>query len=382
MICTRSTHKYILLTLSLCLFSIVSTVWSSDRYFDQVEGKSESLIITVLHPSVGTIRSLIGLREEEFFPKEDVLVVGSYHENQVTDYESSKKYADENGLEWFRFHEIRGDLNTENLYQANACTPDFETIFKHSDGIIFFGGADIPPELYRRKTNLLTGIRTPFRHYMELSFVFHLLGGSQDDAFKPLLADHPEFPVLGICLGEQTINVGTGGTLIQDIWYEEYGKIYVEDVLKLGQQKWHNNPFPKLYPLEGLIRYNMHKIKLKKEGKFIAEMGFDAADTPIIISSHHQAVNKPGKGIRVTAVSPDGRVVEAIEHANFPNVLGVQFHPEFRTLYDMEGRYRFTPDDGEGRNIRSVLTSNPPSYDFHRKIWEWFVENVRAFHNQ
>ena len=43
-------------------------------------------------------------------------------------------------------------------------------------------------------------------------------------------------------------------------------------------------------------------------------------------SSHHQAVDRVGRGLRVVALSPDG-VVEGLEHQSLP-VLGVQFHPE------------------------------------------------------
>lgn len=48
-------------------------------------------------------------------------------------------------------------------------------------------------------------------------------------------------------------------------------------------------------------------------------------------SQHHQAVNTPAKGFRVSAMSPDG-VVEAIESED-PNwfALGVQWHPESET---------------------------------------------------
>lgn len=375
------TRKLIALIIFLSLVAFALNAQEGEQYFHHLDEKPESLVITVLHPSIWTVRALVGLQEEGFFPKENIIIVGSYHEDQVTDYDVSKKFVQENQLEWFRFHEIRGSINKDNLYQRNACTADFTTIFTYSDGIIFFGGADIPPEVYGDKTNLLTGIRTPFRHFMELSFVFHLLGGSQDEGARPLLNDHPEFPVLGICLGEQTINVGTGGTLIQDIWFEKYGKIYVEDVLELGREKWHNNPLPKLYPLEGLLRYNMHRIRLKKSGKFVAEMHFDTMDTPTIISSHHQAADELGKGIRVTATSLDGKIVEAIEHDTFPNVLGTQFHPEFPELYDEDGKYKITLEDGDGYSLRSVLESNPPSYDFHKNIWAWFIGKVQAYHD-
>ena len=44
-------------------------------------------------------------------------------------------------------------------------------------------------------------------------------------------------------------------------------------------------------------------------------------------SLHHQAVDRPGTGLRVVATAPDG-VVEAIEHEHAPRLVAVQWHPE------------------------------------------------------
>jgi gamma-glutamyl-gamma-aminobutyrate hydrolase PuuD len=43
--------------------------------------------------------------------------------------------------------------------------------------------------------------------------------------------------------------------------------------------------------------------------------------------SHHQAIDRLGEGLTVTARSADG-VVEAVELAGADFVLGVQWHPE------------------------------------------------------
>ena len=53
-------------------------------------------------------------------------------------------------------------------------------------------------------------------------------------------------------------------------------------------------------------------------------------------SSHHQAVRTPGDNLRVSAVSPDDGVIEAVElDAADHFVVGVQWHPE-RT-YEQSG---------------------------------------------
>ena len=208
---------------------------------------------------------------------------------------------------------------------------------------------------------------------MELSLVFHLLGGSQDDAFKGFLETRPDFPVLGICLGEQTLNAGTGGTLFQDIQSEIYGRSFFEDVVAAGQPNWHTNPWPKLEPRDrALIGYMLHPIKISAKSKLVTELGLKPEDQPYIMSAHHQAVDKTGKGLVPTATSLDGKVIEALEHARFANVLGVQFHPEFSMLWEKEPRFKLTPTDKDLFAVRTYLESHPPSLAFNKRIWTWF----------
>ena len=214
-----------------------------ERFFDSAEPFSDKVRLAILYPSSGSIRALSEIRKQGLISLENLTVIGIYHENERTDYQRSIEFVKNNDLRWFKFHKISGELNKDNLFRKNACSGEFEKIINNSDGIIFFGGADIPPYIYGEKSNLLSGISTTYRHFLELSFIFHLLGGFQDENYTPFLETKPEFPVLGICLGAQSLNVGTGGTLTQDIWSEKYGKKYFEDVFGLGKENWHNNPF-------------------------------------------------------------------------------------------------------------------------------------------
>jgi putative glutamine amidotransferase len=354
---------------------------SPERFFDTAEITSKDVRLAILHPTVGTIRTLMVLRKQGLITVESLTVIGVYHVKERANYEVSMAFVKEKKLDWIKFHKLSGELSKDSLFQKNPCSTEFEKIFKKSDGIIFFGGADIPPYIFKKKTSLLTRISTPYRHFLELSFIFHLFGGTQDNNFKALLESSPKFPVLGICLGAQSLNVGTGGTLIQDIWSEKYGKKYLEDVISLKKENWHTNPYARLYPEKKLIRINMHPIKLREKGIFCQMLGFKKEDTPYIYSSHHQAVLKPGKGIKIAATSLDGKVVEAIEHEKYPHMLGVQFHPESSSLWDAEKKFRFTLQDEEEKSLRSILDNNPPSFDFHKKIWAWLSQKLKEYHN-
>ncbi len=184
--------------------------------------------------------------------------------------------------------------------------------------------------------------------------------------------------ILGICLGFQTLNVGTGGTLVQDIWYEVYGRGTVEDIIRLGSERWHNNPFSRIRPeIRNLTGYSFHSLSLKEDGRFCRELGFKATDYPRIVSSHHQALGVLGRGWKVAATSRDGKIAEAIEHKTFPAVLGIQFHPEVRALYEDEPKFVERPDS-LATSYRALLAAAPPSAEFHVKIWGWFVAALKT----
>ncbi|MFW6139852.1 MAG: gamma-glutamyl-gamma-aminobutyrate hydrolase family protein [Acidobacteriota bacterium] len=350
------------------------------NYFDQASLRSEKIRLCVLHPSYSSLNSLINLKESGIFGDEHLEVVGVFHEQERTDYRNSFDLVRVNNLDWIKFHQLKGNLHKDNLFQKNDLTSEFEKIISKSDGIIFFGGADIPPYIYGEKTNLLTSIRTPMRHFLELSFVFHLLGGYQNSDLIPLLESCPDFPVLGICLGEQTLNIGTGGRMIQDIWSEKYGKKFLEEVMALSQDNWHTNPYSRLYPEKNLFPYNLHPIKLTPEGMFVERFGYSAQETPLICSSHHQAVDELGKGMEVCATTLDGQIIEAIQHKKYQNVLGIQFHPEFPLLWDPEASYLFLPQDEKEFTPLETLKNSPPSFSFHKKIWSWFYNSLQEVH--
>jgi putative glutamine amidotransferase len=331
----------------------------------------DKITVIALYPSVGTIMDLMTLQKHRLIDVPDLEVMGVYHEREKTDYGKSKAFVAQNGLGWMSFSPISASISAETVFQKNACTPEFEKLFDLADGIIFFGGPDIPPYLYKEKTNFLTIIEDPYRHFLEVSFVFHLLGGYQDEGFKPLLDRRPDFPVLGLCLGGQSLNVGTGGTLTQDIWSEVFGVATVEDAIALGPSSWHSNPYAYLLPQERFSGFIFHEIQFADEGRFQKEISWNRKDHPFVFSSHHQQAKKLGKGFRVIASSLDGKVVEAIEHERYSHVLGLQFHPEAWVLFNPGHQARFTPQDKEPLSLNAYLEKRPPSLEFHQKLWSW-----------
>ena len=338
----------------------------------------DTKVIAMCQPSVGQIRNIVELFEKDLIPLKRIVLLGVYHENEETDYLPSRQYIKDNQLEWVTLRPIRGSVPVSELFQANAWTEQFREIFDQSDGIIFTGGEDIPPAIYGQEQNLMTDAVTPIRSGYEISFLFHLLGGSRNPGWRPLLADKPGYPVLAICLGAQSLNVACGGTLIQDIPSQVYGLKSAEQVLKQDRDNIHSSLYlRKLYPGDASLAPAFHRIRLQADGLCIPRWGFKHSDTPVVLTSHHQAIDRLGSDLKAAAFSMDGRIIEAVEHSRFANVLGVQFHPEPYQLYQ-KGLWLFQREPGTAKsfNPREFLDAHPPSMGFHRRLWNWFAAGL------
>lgn len=358
------------LLLGLLLAALPLPLEAEERFLDAPRPAKDGPRLVVFNPTVYNIRCLAALRRLAILDVPGLTVIGVYHVRQREDFAAAERHARDAGLDWFRFHAITAAVGEAELWRTNACTPEFQAVVQKADGAIFFGGPDIPSGIFGQKTHLLANIEDPVRHHLELSALFHLLGGPQDLARTPLLETRPGFPVLGICLGFQSFNVATGGTLVQDIPSERYGLTYVEDVIAQGQEQWHNNPYKRLRPQDKLMPHNFHTLNLGPEGRIFQTLRFGAGDHPRVLSSHHQALGALGQGWVATAFSRDGKVIEAIEHRRFPNVLGVQFHPEHHQLWDSDTKVRQRPGDAP-TTYPAILASTPRSLEFNQAIWKW-----------
>jgi putative glutamine amidotransferase len=325
--------------------------------------------IVLMHPTVNNLKTFISLTEQDIFPfPKEANVLGVYHTKGAYDYGQSIKFLGEVNDARFGLLGLNGELSPQNIYGENEFSDAFKTVFENSQGVIFFGGPDIPPATYGNPTNLLTEITDVYRHYLELSFLFHLLGGNQDVEYVPLLDLNPDYSILGICLGMQSMNVATGGTMIQDIPTELYGLKTIEDVLAFDENMRHRNYNTNFGTDNGLTWGHLHQIKFE-EGSILESLNGNSSELPYIWSSHHQALNNLGKDLVPIAWSLDGKIVEAIRHSKYPNVLGVQFHPEVPSIYDSEKKLLRIPFE---QNPQSYIDLHPneKGEDFHRAFWK------------
>jgi putative glutamine amidotransferase len=331
--------------------------------------------IYLLHPTVGNIENMMELLQQKVIEIPDLEMVGVYHEKEASDYKQSEKYLKEKQIAHYTLMKISGELNTKNIFGENPCTPAFKKIVQEADAILFFGGPDIQPAIYGESQHLLTVVTDPYRHLMETSLLFHLIGGSRNPDFKPLLLQKPGMIVRGFCLGMQTMNVAAGGTLIQDIPQQVYNVSTAEGMLAIDAKNRHHNYQNELNPGCDLDWGMLHPIRFAATG-YLQELGKNMEQQqPWVFSSHHQAAGKLGKNLEVIATSMDGKIVEGLQHKIFKEVIGVQFHPEHAPLYFPDALYVSTP--AEKFSLNKQLKTEK-SMDFHLKFWKDFSTNVAA----
>lgn len=114
-------------------------------------------------------------------------------------------------------------------------------------------------------------------------------------------------PILAICYGVQSLNVWRGGSLLQDL--PAAGKTAV-------------NHAPGRHIAEA------HPVRLAAGSRLDLLPGAEQRLAQVN-SSHHQALSRVGDNLRVTAVSPQDEVIDAVELESPEHfVVGVQWHPE------------------------------------------------------
>jgi len=165
-------------------------------------------------------------------------------------------------------------------------------IYERLDGIVFPGGADIGPGEYGEEPiGDLNIVETP-RDRTELALA------------RWAYAD--DLPTLGICRGQQVLNVALGGSLWQDLRHQGVTSVDHSDA-------------------DGRARGAMiHRVRLDPDSR-LAQL-IDETDFQVN-SLHHQAVKTVAPQLRVTGKSDDG-VIEALESPERRFLIAVQWHPE------------------------------------------------------
>ena len=179
----------------------------------------------------------------------------------------------------------------------NATSAEIAQAVKTCDGVLLPGSpADVDPEKYGATRHPETAPADPFR----------------DNTDELLLQDayNMRKPVFGICYGLQSLNVWRTGTLDQTL----PTSINHAAGRKVAQA---------------------HAVQIDPESKLAAILrtaGTLPDSNELILpvnSSHHQAPQTLGDGLRLAAWCPEDSVKEAVEGISPDHfVIGVQWHPE------------------------------------------------------
>ena len=360
----------LLITFTLTLF--LNVVFGQN--FLEKELSPKKTYVLLAHPTVSNIETINTLLANRILQLPEVEFVGVYSVAENYDYSKSIELIKKPEMNRFHLQKLDGVMSLTQIYGQNEWTSTFKNLFVHSVGIFFFGGPDIQPEIYKQK-NLYSVVTDPNRHLFELSFLFHLLGGYQNEEFVPFLNEKPEYFVTGFCLGLQSINVATGGTLTQDIPAQTYKKMNAEETLKLKNDQLHRNYWQEITKDTLLMDNSFHQIEFTANPFFLERVNADKNLKPLVLSAHHQSIDDLGKNIIVTATSMDQQVIEGIQHRLYENVFAVQFHPEVPALYKEGKKMKFAPTDSP-KSYYEILS--PEDREFHLKYWETISKAIKT----
>lgn len=206
---------------------------------------------------------------------------------------------------------MRHELETERFYLARAYSEavaaaggapvhlsliphvDYiRAIMERVDGLLLPGSAsDVDPHRYGREPQRFLGSVHPLK--------------DETDLLALAEAERRNLPLLAICFGLQVWNVFRGGTLIQDIANELPQAIKHEQGSPRGRRS--------------------HRVRLLADSALASLAG---AESALVNSHHHQAIETVGRDLRATAWASDG-LIEALEETRSERwAVGVQWHPE------------------------------------------------------
>ncbi|RYF10820.1 MAG: hypothetical protein EOO40_04445, partial [Deltaproteobacteria bacterium] len=230
----------------------------------EVDGRAtpHSTVILVTHPRADVLKHYVEMVRAGVWKVDNLQLIGIHHASESEDYSDAQAYLDREKISWISLRTLDCPLSASDVYADNKCRAQFAELVADSAGLVLNGGPDIPPALYNRPTKLLTVIETPHRHYFEVSLLANMLGTTRNRRIVPLLQTRPDYAVLGICVGMQSMNVADGGTLVQDIPSEVYGVSTVEGIMHTNPLTWHRSTAAALDPEPSVNSGVFHPIKL------------------------------------------------------------------------------------------------------------------------
>jgi putative glutamine amidotransferase len=161
---------------------------------------------------------------------------------------------------------------------------EMRTFLDLVDGVLFTGGPDINPCRFNEKKHPKADLMHEDRE--------------KSDFLALREALRRDLPTLCICCGHQELNVALGGSLYQHV-----------------------------YDLPGVKQHSegaTHPVSLAGVSMTRDIVG---VSNSVVNSWHHQAIHTMGRGLVVTAESPDG-LIEGVESLDHRFMIGVQWHPE------------------------------------------------------
>ncbi len=158
------------------------------------------------------------------------------------------------------------------------------------DGILFTGGQDVNPVLYKQTPMETTLYTCPERDALEYGLCKKAIEKNK--------------VILGICRGEQLLNVACGGTLYQDL------PTYRPSSIAHRQTTPNHLPSHDVKVVEGSpLQLLTNKTRIS------------------VNSTHHQGIDKLGKGLVAMAFATDG-LTEGVFMPDKKFVWAIQWHPE------------------------------------------------------
>ena len=213
---------------------------------------------------------------------------------------SVKDLGEDGGLS-----EAAAALVKKNTWQGSNA----EEALKDVDFVIFPGGEDISPTLFR----------VPGQDIDPQELEDYNVNRDVSDYLTMSYCLDKDIPVMGICRGMQMLAIVSGAEMLMDIptYFANQGKEYNDE---------HRNPVP---ASGGYRDYRPHDVTVAKDSLIYNIVGEETINK--VPSWHHVAVkNVDGTKLVVTGYTETNglQIIEALERTDKTCAMGIQFHPE------------------------------------------------------